>query len=105
MLKQQVKQILEQYPETRNNDITLTIKLWEVYYELEYRVLLKGTIHSLYYLPYQDNIKRYRAMFQAKGQYLPTDWKIAKQRRIKEDVWRRSMGYIPVQDKFNISNL
>lgn len=100
-LKLQVKQILEDYPETRNNDITLMIKLWKIYYEMEYMVLLKGTIHSLYYLPRESQIVRYRAFYQAKGQYVPTDWEVAKQRRMKEDWWREKLNYKPFKNYSN----
>lgn len=101
-LKLQVKQILEDYPETRNNDISLMIKLWEVYYFVGYcDLLLEGNIKALYSLPYQDNIKRYRAMYQAKGICVPTDWEVAKQRRMKEDWWREKLNYKPFKNYSN----
>jgi hypothetical protein len=92
-LKDQVKQILSDYPYTRNNDIALMIKLWGVYYSSFYNELIVGgDINALYKLPYQDNIKRYRARLQAKGQYLPTDREVIKQRRINEYKWRKELG-------------
>lgn len=97
-LKQQVKQILEDYPETRNNDITLMIFIWKKFYAISFSMLINGQPTALYRLPYQDNIKRYRAMYQAKGQYVPTDWEVAKQRRMKEDWWREKLNYKPFKN-------
>lgn len=93
-LKDQVKSILEDYPETRNNDIALMIKVWQEHYPALYSDLEIGKVNTLYFLPYQDNIKRYRATFQAKGQYLPTDREVIKQRRINEDKWRKELGFL-----------
>ena len=101
-LKDQVKQILSDYPETRNNDINLMIKVWRVYYGPFYNELIVGgNIGALYSLPYQDNIKRYRARLQAKGQYLPTDREVIKQRRINEDWWREKLNYKPFKNYSN----
>lgn len=100
-LKLQVKQILDAIPDTRNSDIYLTIIVWEHYYSDAVNRLKKGNLNALYDLPYQDNIKRYRAMYQAKGQYVPTDWEVAKQRRMKEDWWREKLNYKPFKNYSN----
>ena len=40
-------------------------------------------------MPREDSIKRTRAMIQNKEKkFLPTNWKIAKKRKIKENEWR-----------------
>jgi hypothetical protein len=100
-LKLQVKQILEDYPFTRNDDINLMLILWESYHQDNYRLLKKGLVGVLHHLPYQESIKRYRAMYQAKGQYLPTSWEVAKQRRMKEDWWREKLNYKPFKNYSN----
>lgn len=98
-LKRQIERCLSDYPETRNSDIALTIKVWEVYYP-QYLIKAKNGdygiyIKYLYELPRQDNVKRIRANFNSRGLYLPTEWKIAKQRKINEEKWRVYMGYPP----------
>ena len=97
-IKGQVEWCLNNISETRDNDITLMITVWEKFYEnyVEkfmdplvssdiYRII---RLESLHHLPPQDNIKRFRAGFQSKGLYLPNDWKVAKRRFINEGVWR-----------------
>lgn len=103
-LKGQVKYCLEEYPETRNSDITLTIAIWKVFFPqhlfkvdglretdgVQQAILLK----NLFELPREDNIKRVRAHFQNdKKILLPTVWEVAKGRGIAEDEWRVAMGY------------
>jgi hypothetical protein len=94
-LKNQVKQILRMYPETRNSDIALTIKLWQVFYGIGEAVNVK----NLYDLPREDNVKRIRAKFCEQGfsWAYPTELKIALGRQIKEEEWKRALGYIPQQ--------
>lgn len=97
-LKNQVKYCLENFEETRNSDITLTIQIWKEFYK-EY--IKKGQygdegiwLKDLYELPREDNVKRARAYWQnSKNMFLPTDPKIAKKRGILEDEWRVAMGY------------
>ena len=92
-LKDQVEITLKDYPESRNSDVTLTIALWKKFYSAhikvtstnEHGILLK----SLYTLPSQDNVKRCRAMIQNdEHRLLPTDSRVRKTRRIKEEEWR-----------------
>ncbi len=94
-LKTMVQKVLEDNPETRNSDIALTIEIWKRYYPEK---TIGGECSAvrfseLYDLPREDNIKRYRAEYNSKGEYLPTDIKVAVARGINEDVWRRKLGY------------
>jgi len=90
-LKKQIETILREIPQSRDNDIYLTIKIWTKYFPR----VIQGEIPNRYVflkdimnLPTQDNVKRIRAHFQNDlNKYLPTTWLIAKQRRINEDVW------------------
>lgn len=51
---------------------------------------------DLYELPKEDNVKRIRATIQnQKNQFLPTDEVIRKKRQIKEEEWRKYLGYNP----------
>ena len=103
MLKQKVKtkdmveSILRNLPETRNSDIALTIEIWRKYYP---SLIKKGNtgqegvwLKDIFDLPREDNIKRERAKLNALGKYYPTDWKVAKARGLKEDLWRVENGY------------
>jgi len=92
-LNKQVERTLEDFPETRNSDIALTIQIWETYYP-EYLENGWVKIENLYDLPREDNVKRIRARIQnVEGRLLPTSEAVVKQRRINEDRWRDAMGY------------
>jgi len=106
-LKKRVYYCLEHFEDTRNSDILLTIFLWREYYP---QFIKKGKdndlgiyLKNLFDLPREDNIKRARAYWQnTKHKFLPTDWSVAKQRKILQDEWRVSMGYptyLKVNDK------
>lgn len=96
-LKDQVEKILQLYPKARDCDITLMILIWEIFYPNR---IIKSTngqdkainIKSLYILPREDHIKRYRAKFQNDElKYLPTTFEVAKKRRISEIAWRSNI--------------
>lgn len=94
-LKKQVAKILQEYPETRNSDITLTIKIWQTFYGVGEIIEVK----SLYDLPREDNVKRIRAKFceEKKRWAYPTSLQVALKRKIKEQEWRIALGYQPVE--------
>ncbi len=91
--------MLENYPETRNSDIALTIKIWEEFYSnILFDNPMNGVksveLRSLFELPREDNIKRCRAHWQNdKKMFLSTELKIALKRGILEDEWRVAIGY------------
>ncbi len=98
-LKDKVRKMLSLYPETRNSDITLTIRIWKEYYPN--RIITRASdmkdyvaLTDLFDLPREDNIKRLRAKIQnEEGKYLPTDLKIALKRGIEEDKWHKAMAF------------
>jgi len=98
-LKKQVEHCLMMHPQTRNSDIALTIKIWEVFYPEYIKQNDRGTkfiqIESLYKLPREDNVKRIRAKFNNNNQYLPDNPVVRNQRNIKEEQWRSFLGYNP----------
>lgn len=100
ILKKQIERCLQDFPETANSDIALTIKVWQVYYD-KYIMTSSKTgkqailLDNLFFLPREDNIKRIRAKFNSKGLYLPTSREVARKRKINEDLWLEFMGYPP----------
>ncbi len=96
-LKKQVKAVLQEYPESRNSDITLMILIWRRFYGVEKYVDLM----KLYDLPREDNVKRIRAKYceEKHNWAYPTDIKIMRARKIKEDEWRSALGYVPAKRK------
>lgn len=100
-LKGKVEYCLRKYPETRNSDTKLTIKIWKEFYgeyinespDSRFGYL---NLDNLGELPNYAGIKRIRAKFQNdQEKYLPTSWEVAKQRQFEEDEWRVAMGYPP----------
>lgn len=94
-----VEERLKNVPETRNSDITLMLSIWRCYFPTRIRTGNTGEegvwLKDLYELPREDNVKRIRAKFNANGQYLPTEWEIAKARGVAEEEWREHLGYPP----------
>lgn len=102
-MKKQVESCLKRFPETRNSDIELTIKVWKEYFPQ--RIVTRQAdgkdyveVRSLFDLPREDNVKRIRAKFNEFGHYLPTSWEVAKQRRISEGQWRAYIQRFPIED-------
>lgn len=94
-LKQQVENLLRDTPQTRNDDVLLTLFVWQRYYGVEQTI----DVQDLFKLPREDNIKRIRATIQNdEGRYLPTDPSVIKKRRINEEKWRKQLGYDTRED-------
>lgn len=93
-LEQKVERILTDYPQTRNSDVELTIKIWEVYHGVGDSVKTR----DIFSLPREDNVKRIRARIQNdQHRLLPTSEQVAKQRKWNIQVWRERLGYNPIQ--------
>lgn len=91
-LKFEVEQILDMFPETRNNDQHLTMKLWVQKFPKAIEILPDGTqavrLVDIMLLPREDNVKRVRAIIQnEEHRYLPTLQSVRKKRQIAESVW------------------
>jgi len=86
---------LSQVPATRNSDIALMIEIINRFFPQRVIHGKNGDgiyLRDLYDLPREDNIKRLRAHIQnVQGLHLPTEWKIAKKRKIKEEIWKKYM--------------
>jgi hypothetical protein len=95
-LTKKVETILRDFPQSRNSDQWLTLKIWATYYPqliFQYQdrqaVLLKDVME----LPREDNIKRIRAKFQnVQKMYLPTSLEVVKRRKQNEEEWKSLMG-------------
>lgn len=97
-LRTKVEKTLKEYPDTRNSDIALTIKIWEEYHAEKLVTAKNGKkyvcVENLYDLPREDNVKRIRAKIQnEENNYLPTTWEIAKKRGILRQQWEEALGY------------
>ena len=91
-LKAKVEEVLKEIPPTRDNDKLLTWRIWECYYGV------RGTVEMWQFmtLPSQSNIQRIRAKFQndkKQPKYLPTSERVALQRGLNIERWRKSLGY------------
>lgn len=98
-LTTKVEYVLQNYPETRNDDLLLTHVLWHQYYGdalfRNERGVLSIEIKKIKELPREDHISRIRRSFQENMKYLPTDPEVVKQRGINEEEWRKHLGYNP----------
>ena len=121
-LKKQILYCLEQYPETTNDDIALTIKIWQHFppYNEDTNKDVK-IIHSektgkdyialedLHYLQREDNIKRERAIIQNdEGLFLPTNPRVREFRKPKgrgDQDWKKKHGYGTKEDHINKNKL
>lgn len=96
-LKSQIEYVLSVDEKTRNSDIELMIEVWKRFYPDHIRKGSNGDLgiylQDLYKVPYQDSIKRIRAMIQSEGKYLPTKKTIAEKRRINMDMWHKAMAF------------
>lgn len=87
-LKDKVEFCLSKYENARNDDIELTIVVWQEFYRVGDAIALE----QLKELPRESAIVRIRASIQnAEGKYLPTDLKIARKRGIEEVAWQEYM--------------
>lgn len=98
--KERVRQILADYPSTRNSDEELTIKYWEIHHNVTGDTI---NIRYMFGLPTHKDIARYRAVIQNdEHQYVPTVWAVAKARAWNEKVWRATLGYTAYQPTVQI---
>jgi len=94
-IQDKIEFCLRKYPNTSNSDIRLTASVW---YEFHNSSLsqqdgeLAVKLSEMYKLPREDQIKRYRAKFNAQGKYMPTDQKVFKQRKLNEKYWHEEFS-------------
>ena len=87
-LKDKVEFCLRKYEGSRNDDIDLTVVVWQEFYNVGDAISLE----QLRTLPRESAIVRIRASIQNnEGKYLPTDLKVARKRGIEEVAWQEYM--------------
>ena len=109
-LKPKIINILRRFPESRNNDTTLMILLWQEFFRE--KIGDNGiSFKSLYLVPQEDDIKRLRAVIQntekdrrgvlirPEDRYLPTDPVVAKMRLKNQYAKLLELGYFAWQHK------
>lgn len=95
-LKRCVEWVLDNYPETRNSDVLLTVQLWKSYcadYIIDKEYI---KLDNIKLFPREDHIGRIRRSFQEKGRYIPTDRKIFDDRKIQQEFWHSAFASNPV---------
>jgi len=97
-LKDQILHCLEVYPETRNSDITLMIRIWQTFTnKVIYSKKTKEhyiKVKDLYDLPREDWVKRIRAKIQNENNlFLPTDPEVIKARKKNQKKWLRQLNF------------
>lgn len=94
-LKKQVEYVLENFEQTRNSDVKLTIFIWQEFYDVGEFIRLE----RLFEIPTQEAVKRARAKIQnTERRFPPTNWEVAEQRDWQKDVWQKALGYY-VEDR------
>lgn len=88
-VKKMVIHCLHFYPETRNSDTELAIRLWKDFYNQHIYKDEMIELEALHNVPSIKTISRVRRRVQnEEGRYLPTRLAVAKKRRISEEEWR-----------------
>lgn len=89
-----VEHCLKNFPETRNSDVELTLKIVERFHCSHIanftgkRWVDEEALKNIR----EDHVKRLRARFNERGMYLPTEEKILKQRKLLEKKWHFEMS-------------
>lgn len=95
-ISRKVEDILKKYPETRNSDKLLITYLWKVNYPGAFKMDEQEkwwvAVDSITDLPSTESIRRSRQSFQAKGQYLPTNPEVLRQRARNQKIMHDSHG-------------
>ena len=87
---QKVESVLQESPDTRNNDKLLVWKIWEIYYQVKDSV----TLNQFIKLPSEEIISRIRRRIQNDLKlYPPTDQRVAEARKWNMREWMKLLGY------------
>lgn len=81
-LNTRVASILNRYPETRNSDITLQLRYWQIYNGLNSDII---NVRDLYKLERLNSITRARAKIQNEYKLFQADKKIRRRRKVLEE--------------------
>jgi len=105
-LKNQVEDRLQKVPQTRNDDALLIIELYREHFHLEafFDAHQLRKLYDMMACSSPDDIVRSRRYFQSERrdksgevvkarQYVPTDPRIMKMRKMLEDKYKAELGY------------
>lgn len=108
-IKVKVARMLNEYPETRDCDQTLTLYIWLNFHRDKLFKDENGKwcvrFKNILELPREDAVKRWRAKFNEpskeypKGRWRSTNPAVMKKRKQMEDWWLAELGY--TQETFN----
>lgn len=101
-LTKKMRIILNDWPQTRNDDRILATKLYQVCYpqfvgfvyvyrEMKTYKIPNIALSNLHKVPSGESIARCRRKIQEGGEYLPTIQSVAERRGIEEAQWRAYM--------------
>ena len=94
-IKSKVRDILENYPETRDSDAKLVIMVWWVFNRLLFTKNEKGEwcipVKYIMDIEKMESITRSRRKFQEKGKY-PASPEVAAQRKNKKENIRETIN-------------
>lgn len=93
-LTDKIEKVLQDVPDSRNDDIILTLEIWRRYYSNFLYTAKDGNMYvkldNIKFLPREDHIKRIRAKIQNEYfKYLPTKISVAEQRKMNIEKWRQ----------------
>jgi len=91
LLQEQVKQVLKDNEQSRNNDDELVWEIWSKFYNVNEKYLYRKQYEAI---PKASTIERCRRKIQNYLKlYPPTDWKVAEARGWMEEKWKEVLGY------------
>ena len=111
-IKEQTRQILERYENSRNSDALLIINVYEDFYHLPNPCDTLKLLEIMQYCS-PDEIVRYRRRFNQDGRYLATSEEVLKKRKSKIPEMKEQLGYNTqksaiinsiLDNKFNLTN-
>lgn len=85
-VKENILTILEEFPETRNNDKLLMLRYWELCDDVNLHNEFEETFLASATSP--ESIRRARQLIQSKGLFLPTEDEVIRRRRILQEEHR-----------------
>lgn len=86
-VKENLITILEEFPETRNNDKLLMLRYWELCDDVDMTENFEKTFLASATSP--ESIRRARQLLQSKGLFLPTDEEVIRKRRLLQEEHRQ----------------
>lgn len=89
-IKSKVEHCLKEFPNTRNSDTELYIKICQVFFGVGNYI----HVSEMTRLPNFEGVIRWRRKFNEKKKYVPTDWQVAKKRQWAENEWKDVLGYV-----------